>query len=187
MRTDDEQQVFQQIAGAFDTPAYIRRALDTESAWTSLVERAQRKRTKQLEMPGLRVARLVALTSGTILLEHIVSTEDANNLLQLHHEWKPELKRAIEPATGDSEVRKELSRLVDSFERFNAKWQRYVDKLDFDYVNSLRDSYNKYYVLEKECALQSFRTASMGFQPLPLVSAKDVFDLMPLLNVPSPA
>jgi hypothetical protein len=51
-------------------------------------------------------------------------------------------------------------------------------------VNDLRDGYNRYYVLEKECAVRSFRLARQGFCPLEPLTVEDITALFPLLHVP---
>jgi hypothetical protein len=56
--------------------------------------------------------------------------------------------------------------------------------VDLSQVNALRDGYNRYYVLEKECASRSPRTARHGFRPLPPLTADDLAALLPPLPVP---
>lgn len=181
MRNHDEQQTFQQIAGVFDEPAFIRRAKRTDNAWTFLLQRAEREYLERLKMPLMRVARLEMLSSGFRAFgDHLEPTSilAISRLFELH---SPVLKRRLPPATRSSELAKETASLIDSFDRFNAKWQTFVRELDYDRINALRDGYNNYYVLEKECALQSFRTAADSFRPLPPVSDADVLERFPLL------
>ena len=60
-----------------------------------------------------------------------------------------------------------------------------MEGVDLEPVNRLRDGYNRYYVLEKECALRSTRTAQDQFVPLPPATTADLFDRFPLLRVPN--
>ena len=90
----------------------------------------------------------------------------------------------MSPATSDAAIRRLLSELIASWERFNSRWLAYVNDLDLERVNRLRDGYNRYYLLEKECAIRSSRTAGAGFVPLPAVSVEDVLAEFPLLKVP---
>jgi hypothetical protein len=51
-------------------------------------------------------------------------------------------------------------------------------------VNGLREGYNRYYLLEKECALRSPRLARQGFVRLPAVTVDDLAAQLPPLPVP---
>lgn len=69
--------------------------------------------------------------------------------------------------------------------RFNTAWGQFLRELDLTAVNALRDSYNCYYVLEKEIALRSTALARRGFQPLPTLTTADLEAALPMLPVPS--
>ncbi len=183
MRTDDEQQVFQQIAGSFDEPAFLRRARATENAWVSLLERARKQQVEWLKIPRLRLGRLAMLAPNFQACEPIITADTAAELRSLHSGWNPQLKRAVARATKQSQIQTAIDQLIAAFERFNTRWSGYVAELNYDYVNNMRQQYNRWYVIEKECALQSFRTATTGFKPLPMVTVDDVTALLPLLPV----
>jgi hypothetical protein len=51
-------------------------------------------------------------------------------------------------------------------------------------VNELRAAYNRYYLLEKECALRSVRLARQGFRRLEPLTVEELALLLPLLPVP---
>jgi hypothetical protein len=184
MRTDDEQNLFQQITGSFDEPAFLRRAKNTEAAWEVLLARAERKRTEWLKMPTLHLGRLFKLVSNTRPLARFVSEDSLVSLQQQHDQLNPQLRRKILPATNDADIQTELTKLVQTFERFNSRWVKYVEGTDFTGVNELRAGYNKYYTLEKECALMSSRTATTGFQELPMAGPGELMIAFPLLDVP---
>jgi hypothetical protein len=77
-----------------------------------------------------------------------------------------------------------LHELCESLERFNRRWQEFLDKIELDALNRLRDEYNRYYPLEKECAVRSWRVARHGFQPLAPVTHADLAARFPLLPAP---
>ena len=181
MRNHEEQQTFQQIAGVFDEPAFIRRARQTENAWTFLLQRAKREYLERLKMPLMRLARLEMLSSNFQLIGNALAPEAVTILADVFQTHTPRLKRQLKATACQSELDKEVRLLVESFRRFNSKWESFIQKLDYERVNILRDGYNKYYVLEKECALQSFRTAYDSFRPLPPVSEREVLQRFPLL------
>ncbi|MFK7820457.1 MAG: hypothetical protein AB8G99_17180 [Planctomycetaceae bacterium] len=184
MRTDDEQNLFQQITGSFDEPAFLRRAKDTEAAWQVLLARTERKRVDWLKMPTIYLGRVFMLASGSHPLSRFVCEHSVATLHRQFTDLNPALRRKISAASTDGEVRSELKKLIQSFERFNTRWQAYVEDIDFGEVNMLRAGYNKYYTLEKECALMSSRTATAGFQELPMVGPKDIHCHFPPLSIP---
>jgi hypothetical protein len=49
----------------------------------------------------------------------------------------------------------------------------------------MRDGYNRYYLLEKECALRSARVAREGFVRLAPLTLDDIRKMLPLLPVPT--
>ena len=75
-------------------------------------------------------------------------------------------------------------RLIVSFERFNERWENFIDRLSLERVNQLRDNYNRYYVIEKECAVRSLQTAQRGFELMKPASLGEIRKLFPLLAVP---
>jgi len=186
MSTDaEDRRLFQQVMAGFDAPAYIRRARRVEEAWNNLLERCRHKRAHLLEMPRLRLARFFKLTaSWSPIPEDICLPEDLSYLEELHREWKPQLRSVVRPARTASEIHQALADLARSFERFNRRWIEFVIEIDFAHVNELRDGYNRFYVLEKECALFSSRIAREGFVPLPAARLSDILEAFPLLKIP---
>ena len=55
--------------------------------------------------------------------------------------------------------------------------------VDLARVNQLRDGYNRYYVLEKECAVRSPKVARQGFRPLPPLTTADLAAELPPLTL----
>ena len=72
-----------------------------------------------------------------------------------------------------------------SIDRFNKRWLNYVHTLDLTRINELRDGYNRYYLLEKECAMRSARLARQHFRRLEPMTREAVLDRFPLLPVPA--
>jgi hypothetical protein len=78
--------------------------------------------------------------------------------------------------------REELLREFDGAPgRFNAVWAEFLGGLDLRPINALRDGYNRYYLLEKECVVRSVRVAGMGFQPMAMLTVADLAALFPPL------
>lgn len=185
MTDPDDHRIFQQVMAGFDAPAFLRRARQVEDAWNDLLETCRHKRAHLLEMPRLRLARFVKLTEpGSPDSGEICPPADLSYLQELHREWKPQLRSVVRPARTRAEILHALAHLARSFERFNRRWREFVRDLDLAHVNELRDGYNRFYVLEKECALFSSRIAREGFVPLPRAELNDVIEAFPLLKVP---
>lgn len=171
---------------AFDAPAFVRRAREVEDAWTGLLESCRRERKRLLEMPRMRLARFFALAQPACdTLPSLCTDDELTYLRELHQEWKPQLRGAVKPtrsATGLERAKDDLRR---SFRRFNVRWSKYLSALDLGPINHLRDGYNRFYLLEKECALWSSRIAQDGFVPLKYAKVEDLAKEFPLLRVPS--
>ena len=74
--------------------------------------------------------------------------------------------------------------MTESIRRFNGRWLEFLEKIDLTPVNELRASYNRYYLLEKECAMRSARLARQGFVRLSLLSVAELAVVLPALPVP---
>jgi hypothetical protein len=74
--------------------------------------------------------------------------------------------------------------LIPALERFNRRWEAFLPTVDLTSLNRLREGYNRYYLLEKECAVRSVVVARRGFSPLPPLTQTDLAALLPCLPVP---
>jgi hypothetical protein len=170
---------------AFDAPAFVRRAMQVEAAWEAVLAVCRRERERLLEMPRLRLARFLALSQS--LPPGSGQSCHANDLAYLEglrEEWQPRLRSAVKPARSEADVGRALAELSRSILRFNRRWLAFVRELDLQPANQLREGYNRYYLLEKECALRSARLAREGFVPLAPIGVEDLLEKYPLLRVP---
>jgi hypothetical protein len=172
----------QQWTVAFDAPAYIRRAKAVEAAWEQLRARCLRQRAEWLQIPRLRLGMLFARIADPQALQPLLADPvQIQALVALHAEWQPELRLTSRRPITAWEAGLALRQLSASFARFNRRWSQFVDRADLKEVNRLRDGYNRYYVLEKECAVRSASVARAGFRPLPQVTPDDLLAEFPLL------
>jgi hypothetical protein len=170
---------------AFDAPAFVRRAMQVEAGWEALLTVCRRERERLLEMPRMRLARFQSLCKSRAAGSgRTCHPDDLAYLEELHHEWQPRLRSTVKPARSEADVNRALAELSRSFLRFNLRWLAFVRELDLHPVNQLREGYNRYYLLEKECALRSARLAREGFVPLTPLRIEDLLDRFPLLRVP---
>jgi hypothetical protein len=186
MPLNDNPQNSDEVMYAFDAPAFVRRARGVEDAWGTLLDGCRGERRRLLEMPRMRLARFFALGqfSRQIPLS-ICNTDDLTYLRGLHQEWKPQLRAVVRAARSTAELERAKDDLARSFRRFNERWSKYLHEFDLAPINRLRDGYNRFYLLEKECALWSSRIAQQGFQPLKFATVADLFEEFPVLRIPS--
>lgn len=182
----DETAIFQQLVSMFDAPAFMRRAREVEHAWEQLQTRCRRQRDEWLALPRLRLARLHALLGDwSQLTPELCPPAARAELVRLFDDWRPTLRVPVSTTTSRRAIRAAFRELCESFARFNARWNEFLTGLDLAPLNRLRDGYNRYYVLEKECALRSARNARDGFTPLSMVTPETLLAEMPLLPVPN--
>ncbi len=136
-------------------------------------------------MVRLRLGLLHALAGDWGNLRPLLADDDQLDILRrLHAELAPRLRVAVEPTASAGALRQAFRELQESITRFNLRWRAFLAGLDLREVNRLRDGYNRYYVLEKECALRSPRLARQGFRPLDPATPEDFEALLPPLPVP---
>jgi hypothetical protein len=166
-------------------PAYVRRAQEVDGAWQSLLERLGRQRDELLGMVRTRLGLLHALAGDWPVLQPWLADEQQIDLLRrLHDDLHPRLRAVIQPTESAQELREALLLLQQSIERFNRRWQEALERVDLTAVNERRESYNRYYLLEKECALRSSVVARLGFRKLLPLTTADLRERLPLLPVP---
>ncbi len=158
LTTDPE---MRQLLGMFDVPAFARRGQDLEFSLDRLQARCRRERETRLDMVRLRLRQWSAAAIGpndgieifTAPIDALVVIVVAEPLV-----W------SIRPAA--SRRRLAIARdLSSSVERFNRLWAKFVAGLNLGPINNMIDHYNRYYLLEKECAFGSARVAARNFRP----------------------
>jgi hypothetical protein len=182
---DEEGQVFKQFLSQFDAPAYIRRARVMQGAFEQLLDQCRRKRAEWLIMTRLRIAMLHALAGDWNNLRLFLADDEQLDILRYHlAALASPLRAPVEPTTSSRALRHALRELNESLEHFNDHWRGFLAGLDLTEVNELRDGYNRYYVLEKECAVRSARVARQGFVRMEPLRIEEIATQFPLLPIP---
>jgi hypothetical protein len=177
--------MIQRVLGNYDAPAFIRRALRVREALENLLARCRLERDQQLTMPRLRLGILRALAGDWVRLRPFLANEDQIDLLQkLDMELNPQLRLQIESTASKRKLRRALNEFRESLKNFNRRWLEFLGTVDLAPVNEAREGYNRFYLLEKECALGSPRLARQGFQRLPPLSLNELNSLLPDLPIP---
>jgi hypothetical protein len=182
---EGQHSLFDKDLPLMDAPAFVRRARQVEAAWHALVEGCSRERARLLEMPRMRLARLFALANSDSTLISVLQSSDAvRELRRMYDDRQPRLRGRVVPASSAAAILKAVVELRQSFDRFNRRWLLTLSELDLARINRLREDYNRFYLLEKECALRSTRIAREGFQPLEPVTLRRLLSDFPLLKIP---
>ena len=183
--SDDRREMLQ-LLSQYDAPAYARRARGVELAEERLLDRCRQQREEWLDMVRLRLATLYSLAGTWSALTPWLDEEQLDQLQEMHTTLKPRLRVPVPATQSARQLRDALEDLIGSLERFNRRWLAFLAGLDVSLINQLREGYNRYYVLEKECALRNSHLARHGFQPLPPLTLEDITKWFPPLFVPRP-
>jgi hypothetical protein len=170
-----------------DGPAFIRRARRVQAEWEVILERCRKERERLLEMPRMRLAQLLAIAGSWSRVATVTGELSTARLEALHRQWRPRLRAVLPQSPKESDVLRALELCQESFDRFNGRWTRFVHQIDLAPVNRLRAGYNEWYVIEKECAVGSARTARGAFEPLPPATHEALLQRFPLLPTPATA
>jgi hypothetical protein len=182
---NDESEIFKRVSSYYDVPAYMRRGRRVQEVYDELLARCRHKRAEFAQIVRIRIGVLQALAGDWQALRSCLANDEQLDVLQtLFVQLEPKLRAPVEPTTSRGVLRRELRDLIASIERFNRRWQEFLAAADLTGVNEARDGYNRYYVLEKECAVRSPTLARQGFRRLEPLSYAELFDVLPLLPLP---
>jgi len=182
---DDAHEIFKQFTSHYDAPAYVRRARRVEDAFEHLLARCRAQRDEWLQLVRIRLGMLHMLAGDWRVLRPWMANDDQVELLErLHRDLAPQPRLRVEATRSERTLRRTLGELVQSIDRFNPRWTAFLPTVDLAPLNALRDGYNRYYLLEKECAIRSPRLARQGFRRLEPLTTADLAKLVPVLPKP---
>lgn len=182
---DDERHPLQRFLARYDVPAYVRRAQQVEEAFERFLGQCRQQREEMLCMVRIQIGQLLALAGDwNALLPWLKDGDQLGILRDVHASVQP--KPHFLPARSSScrVLTRALAELCDRIEQFNHRWEAYLRWVDRTAVNELREGYNRYYLLEKECALRSARLARQGFRRLQPLTVDELARLLPPLRLP---
>jgi hypothetical protein len=166
-----------------DVPAYLRRAQRVEAERNKIgrqVHALRRQATFQLRL-HLKVWN--RLTLDHAVLRNIMSIAAKNAIIDLNRTLFVENESVSAPASVGWAIgaRRKWRSLRLSLADFNRRWPAIVSGISLDEINQAIEGYNRFYVFEKECAVRSLHTASMGFTPLPAFTHAELLADFPTL------
>lgn len=178
-RQTDWDDMAKRVLGLFDQPAYIRRALRVEDAIRAIEEKIDHERKLMLAP----VRRALAVWQ-----ELLRQKPDAAKLLtDRQAEAIAGVASMIDGPTSHGAIgvwtrpRRVLGQLASAIDRLNERWVQYVEAVDVSLIEQRIDEYNRYYLLEKECAFRSPRAAARGFVHMPPFDRQRLLDRHPRL------
>jgi hypothetical protein len=183
-RSDNVDQFRQFLVGS-GGPAFLRRTSQVTGAYEQLLDACRKQRHELLSMVDLRLATLLALAgSWEAIRPLVVSEAQLEALKSLHAERNPRLRHEVRSVDSSTKLQNALLELAESIKNFNRRWLEYLNSVDCTPINRLREDFNRYYVLEKECAVRSVSVATQGFRPLEMLSIEHLRELFPALTIP---
>jgi hypothetical protein len=182
---DEGREAFNEVLAQYDGPAYLRRARRVQGSYDGQLEQCRLQREAWLAMARVHLGMLRGLAGDwPALADHLADEEQLSILEELWTGLQPRLRVPVEPTASTRALRHALRGLNGSLERFNRRWIEFVRGLDLAAVNAERADYNRYYLLEKECAVRSPHIARQGYRPLEPLTAAGLLSVLPPLPVP---
>lgn len=191
-----------EVLGRYDTPAYVRRGVQLAQAREQLFLKCEVARNEQLRGVRMQLRILRSSMWDSSQLRFYLATEHDYQLVrglevELQTLSKSDVGTTSVPIAMQERVatgkrfspfaiveRTEVRSLVRSIEWFNRRWAQSIAAVDLTEVNRQVNDYNRYYLLEKECAMRSPRLAARGFVPARPITHHELLDRYPLLAVP---
>lgn len=152
------------LMGMFDTPSFLRRAGRVNDAIDAVRRKCQAQREEWLHGVRLRLRAWHAVASKQLDVANRLPPDASRAILAIVDEVGESATSPLLLAVGKPST--VWNDLVESVERFNARWTRFVNSVDAQAANALIDGYNRNYLFEKECALRSARAAMRGYRPI---------------------
>jgi hypothetical protein len=173
------------LLGLYDAPAFVRRGLRLAQAIDQVYERCTLRRQEWLRGAAIHLRTLRrAIPDWMELRHHWGSDQEFQTFLALLPSLIPTPPPLPPRPLSQRQRYQVLCQLTQSLQRFNRRWQAFVRELDLSEVNRQIADYNRYYLLEKECAVRSARIAQRGFRPAQAITHDEIFLRFPLLPIP---
>jgi hypothetical protein len=182
---DEGREAFNEVLAQYDGPAYLRRARRVQGSYDGLLEQCRQQREEWLGMARVHLGMLRGLAGDwPALADHLADQQQLTVIAELWTTLQPRLRVPVEPTASARALRQAVGELIESLERFNRRWVDFVSGLDLAALNAERADYNRYYLLEKECAVRSPHIARQGYRAQEPLTADVLLAVLPPLRVP---
>jgi hypothetical protein len=169
-----------ELLGLFDLPAFARRGQDLECAVRRIHDRCRTARAPLLEMVRLRLGQWSAAVTGPADSARVFAAS-IEPLWPLAGALPPRWSGTLAALRRQQAIARDLHAAVV---RFNRRWLQFLEHLKLEPTNRVIDDYNRYYLLEKECAVGSARVAARFFTPVSRLTKEGLLHDHPTLPVP---
>ncbi len=197
------------LAEQGEEPAFLRRAKAVEEDWAALMARCLARREEMLRWARMRLADLERNVVGdwARLAPLLADARQAELLAATYDGWKPQMPAYVtgKAASGKvgagrssvggpggvrssspwATVRSSLVAFVETVQRFNEAWDKFLASVDLSEINRQRADYNKYYPIEKSAAFDTQDIERLGFTPMEMATVDDLRAKMPPVDVPA--
>lgn len=174
------------LLGLGDPPAFLRRGQSVADAENRVRRKCETAREEMLFAVKLRLRAWNRLVGDREFIRRSMSAEAVSAIARLNESvfGADESTVSIEPTGWPVFAGRRWNAIVAAVEDFNRNWRRFIDAFQLDDLHRAIDGYNRYYVLEKECAVRSIHTARRGFTPRTKPKNDDLLDEFPPLIMP---
>ena len=169
-----------------EEPAFVQRAQKVNEASSQLRTQCRSEREVMLRWPWMHLSILAARlkSNWSALARYLADERQVVYFEDLYKDWKHSLKSRAPSTNSWSSTRCILGDFVDSVDRFNEKWHKFLHHVNLDEINRLRRDYNSHYPVEKTCAFDCQEIERLGFTPLKPVTLEQLNAEFPSLEIP---
>jgi hypothetical protein len=174
------------LAELGEDPAFIQRAQRVDEVWSQLLQQCRSQRDVMLRWPSMHLNILAGRLKNnwSPLARYLADEGQVTYFEDLYKDWKRLLESRTVSANSWSSIRRILGNFVDSVDRFNGLWNKFLHDVNLEEINRLRRDYNKHYPVEKACAFDCEDINRLGFTPLDPVTSAELYAAFPPLAIP---
>lgn len=173
------------IRGAYGVPAYVRRLRNLEAAEQDLEARLTRLWFDHVRPVAAEMKAFLHLfANGQELWEFLdeghffPACQETSALVSQHPDYH---KLSVRTGLFTAGRRTRYRTLGRAIRDFNQSWPSLTQTVDLEPINTLIADYNRWYPLERECAMRYAFHALDNFRPRPSVDPADLAWRRPLL------
>lgn len=169
-----------------EEPAFIRRAQTVDEAWRQLLVTCRSQHDEMLRGPQLHFSILAdhVQNDWSQVSEFLAEEDHTRYFENLYHRWKDKLKFKGHRSRWRRSCLRPLTTFIESADRFDRTWTKFLQQLDLTAINRLRRDFNEYYPVEKACAFDCEAVDRLGFNALQPVTFELLHEMFPPLEAP---
>ncbi len=149
-----------------EEPAFVQRAQKVNEAWSQLRTQCRSEREVMLRWPWMHLSILAARlkSNWSALARYLADEGQVVYFENLYKDWKHSQESRTTSTNSRSSTRRILGDFVDAVDRFNEKWNKFLQDVNLDELNRLRRDYNSHYPVEKTSRSTAKRSRGWGLR-----------------------